>query len=179
MDFEYEKNVADLVELVTEYWRAVGVRVFPHGGRDEIVRNHRMNGAFQMFASRTTLGAEDPRGSSMQWVMYGPNNPFWHREAAKNPPPWLREGTDLFIRSFATVEPVRVRELMVQAQKLFAAEFPAIGFGSLTRPWAANVRIGNVPPDGNFSIAVRGWGRSVFHEQLFIRPAASEITAAR
>ena len=84
-------------------------------------------------------------------------------------PDWLWEATDLMKQAMTTVDQEEVRTLVGRIETLHSENVPNIGLGSLAMPWAASTRIGNLPEDGTFSSAHRGWSRTVFHEQLYIR----------
>lgn len=169
IDFTYENRLSDLMLLISEYWAAVGVKLYPNPGREEIIQARRISGEFQLYAYNTVAGADDPRGSSGQWSMQSPGAPFWYRDAFETRPAWLSDITALMNRALEEPDEAQARALLRRIERTCADDVVAIGLGGVTRPWAANVRIGNVPRKGDFSNAVRGWSRPVYHEQLFIR----------
>ncbi|MBL9216827.1 MAG: ABC transporter substrate-binding protein [Opitutaceae bacterium] len=171
IDITSQWGLGDVTELVREYWRAVGVFVHLNFGREEIIYSRRLTGKFQVYFSQWIAAGVEPRNSPIHWGVTQANMPFWHRRAfEEGAPEWLREATRLINEIMTTPQEEKVRPLMLQLQRIYVENVPAIGLGALGLPWAANVRLGNVPPDGTFSNAYSGWSRGIFHEQIFIRP---------
>lgn len=169
VDYAVEKSLGDMIQLIEEYWSAVGVKVFLSPTREEIGARRRQTGDFEVYAYYTTAGAEDPRNSPNQWSIQNPTSPFWHRRASQERTPWLVHATALMNEALETTDQARIQEIFAQLAAIYAEQVPAIGIGAIARPWAASTALGNVPRDGTFSSVFRGWSRTVYHEQLFIR----------
>lgn len=168
IDLTLGMGLGDIAELIVEYWKAVGVFVNLNPGREEIIYPRRLNGEFQIYLYKLAAGIE-PRNSHFLWGATAPNTLFWHRNAQSEGPEWLRQATDAMKRALASVDPDTVKINILEMQDLYAENVPCIGLGALSLPWASSNRLGNVPTDGTFSSAFRGWSRTVFHEQVFIR----------
>ena len=172
IDMALGMGLGDLSELVRDYWQQVGIRVYLNPGREEIIYSRRLNGEFEVYLYRSLAAGEEPRNSPQHWAILAPNSPFWHRNAASEAPPWLREVTGIMNSALTTVDPEKARDRLSRLQDLYVENIPFIGIGALALPWAASNRLGNVPETGNFAGASQGWSRPVFHEQLFLRAHA-------
>ena len=95
--------------------------------------------------------------------------PFWHRNASKEGPGWLHEATRLIKLTLTTVDSASVRDYLSQVRDIHTDNVPVIVCGSAYHVWGASTRLGNVPFDGSAADVHRGWGRPVFHEQIFIK----------
>jgi peptide/nickel transport system substrate-binding protein len=167
IDLTLGMGLGDIGELLLEYWKEIGVYVNLNPGREEIIYPRRMNGTFHVYLYKMVAGI-DPRNSHFHWALTAPNTPFWHRTAHTDGPEWMRRATDVMNRALTSVDPVEVKAYMLELQEIYAEYVPCIGLGALSIPWASNNRLGNVPRDGTYSSAFRGWSRTVFHEQVFI-----------
>ncbi|MCZ6616561.1 MAG: ABC transporter substrate-binding protein [Gammaproteobacteria bacterium] len=157
-----------LCELVADHWREIGVKVYLNPARRDILWPRRTNGTFDVFIWAQE-GPADPLSRLQDWAIPSPNRPFWHRNAHREAPDWLREAHTLFMRARTTIDPGRLRELMERARTLYSENIPAIGIGSQYTVWGANRRLGNVPLENTAATVYRGWSRPVMHEQIFVR----------
>jgi peptide/nickel transport system substrate-binding protein len=158
----------DLTELVRDYWQAIGIEINLNYGLGEMIYPRRLNGEFEIL----TWGLEapdDPLGRPQVWATMAPKTPFWHRNAARDGPAWLREATDLIKNAMATVDPDEVRELMVKVRDLHTENIPVIYLGSIYHVWGFNTRLGNVPRENTLAHVFRGWSGPLMSEQIFIR----------
>ena len=158
----------DFCELVADHWKEIGIRVHLNPGKEEIIFPRRLNGEFDIFAT-LQRGAADPLDAPHHWVIWSPNQPFWHRNAVKESPKWLREATAQMKRAFFSVDPEVRREAMVRVRDLQTENIPAIVIGSAYKIWGANTRLGNVPVESSVENNFRGWPRPIFYEQIFIK----------
>jgi len=58
---------------------------------------------------------------------------------------------------------------MIQVGEILTRELPFIVIGRLPNVWASNTRIGNIPDPVYTEMPYRGFDRSVFPEQLYIK----------
>ncbi len=158
----------DVCELVAEQWREVGVKANLNGALRDIIWPRRLNGEFDIHHWGLE-GPEDPLGRLNDWAIASPTSPFWHRNASKEGPEWLREATRCIEMALTTVDTARAREYMIRARDLHTENIPVIVVGSAYHVWGASARLGNVPEDGSSADVHRGWGRSVAHEQVYIK----------
>ena len=168
IDVTHGMGLGDLAELIADYWGAVGISVHLNPGREEIIYARRLNGEFDIYLYKLAAAVE-PRNSPFHWAIIDPNTPFWHRNASSDAPAWLWEATGLMKRALTTVQPEKVETLLRRIENLHSENVPIIGIGALALPWAASARLGNLPQNGTFASAHRGWSRTVFHEQIFFR----------
>ena len=111
----------------------------------------------------------DPMNSPHRWAITDPKSPFWHRNAEREGPDWLREATQHLATAMTSVEEETVRTAMERFRDLHSENVPVIGIGAVYKVWGANRRLGNVPVKTSQFNHVRAWSRPLFHEQLFIR----------
>jgi len=159
----------DVCELVASHWREVGVKLNLNAALRDIIWPRRIAGSFEAHIWMLEAPA-DPLGRLYDWAMVGQAGPFWHRKAPQTAQPWFRQASRYFREAMYTVDPDKLRELMVKARDLHSENVPVIVIGSVYHVWGANTRLGNVPTEGTTADVFRGWGRPVFHEQLFIKP---------
>jgi len=168
IDVINNSGLLDICELVADHWKEIGIRVHLNPGKEEIIFPRRLNGEFDIFAT-LQRGAADPLDAPHHWVIWSPNQPFWHRNASKESPKWLREATAQMKRAFFSVDPKVRREAMVQVRDLHTENIPAIVIGFAYKFWGAHTRLGNVPVESSVENNFRGWPRPIFHEQIFIK----------
>jgi peptide/nickel transport system substrate-binding protein len=159
---------ADISELATAHWEAVGIKVNTFAALRDIIVPRRYSGEFDIhywwFDS-----ADDPLSALSEWAITAHNMPYWHRNATTEGPNWLREGTRLLERAVTSTDTVEIRKNMIQARDIYTENIPAIPLGASYRVWGASTRLGNIPDDVSFSEAHGAWGRPITHEQIFIR----------
>lgn len=159
---------ADITELVTAHWEAVGMKVNTFAALRDIIVPRRYSGEFDVhywwFDS-----ADDPLSALYEWAITAHNMPYWHREATTDGPEWLREGTRLLNIAATSTDTAVIRESMVLAREIYTENIPAIPLGASYRVWGASTRLGNIPDDVSFSEAHGAWGRPITHEQIFVK----------
>jgi len=159
---------ADITELATTYWEAVGIKVNTFAALRDIIVPRRYSGEFDVhywwFDS-----ADDPLSALFEWAITAHNMPYWHRDATTDGPEWLREGTRLLNIAATSTDTAVVRKSMVQAREIYTEQIPALPLGASYRAWGASTRLGNIPNDVSFSEAHGAWGRPITHEQIFVK----------
>ncbi len=158
----------DVSELVSEHWRSIGIKANLNISLRDIVWPRRLNGEFDIHHWGLE-GPADPLGRLNDWAIMAPTVPFWHRNASKEGPAWLHEATMRIKKVLTTVDPIAVHEHMTKVRDLHTDNVPVIVVGSAYSIWGASTRLGNVPFQGSAADVHRGWGRPVFHEQIFIK----------
>jgi len=158
----------DVCQLVASHWREVGVKLNLNAALRDIIWPRRITADFDAHIWMLEAPA-DPLGRLYDWATVGDSGPFWHRKAPRNCQPWFREASRCFRQAMYTIDQDKLRGLMVKARDLHTENIPVIVIGSVYHVWGANTRLGNVPTEGTTADVFRGWGRPVFHEQLFIR----------
>ena len=103
------------------------------------------------------------------WVISSPKTPYWHRNAQSEGPNWLHEASRHIERVLTTVNPAKVREYMIGLRDLHTDNIPVIVAGSTYFVWGAHTRLGNVPWTSTHAYVYRGWGRSLYNEQIYIK----------
>jgi peptide/nickel transport system substrate-binding protein len=159
---------ADISELATAHWEAVGIKVNTFAALRDIIVPRRYSGEFDVhywwFDS-----ADDPLSALDEWAITAHNMPYWHRDAMTDGPEWLRETTRLLEMAATSTDTVEIRKNMILARDIYTENIPAIPLGASYRVWGANTRLGNIPDDVSFSEAHGAWGRPITHEQIFIK----------
>ena len=158
----------DISELVAEQWAAVGIKTSLNIALRDIVWPRRLSGEFDVHYWILD-GLADPLSRLNDFTSINPNRPFWHRTASEEGPEWLRKATRLLQKALTTVDSVQLRTHMTRARDLYTENIPIIVIGSPYQLWGASTRLGNVPYEITKATERRGWGRPVFHEQIFIR----------
>ena len=158
----------DVSELVSEHWRSIGIKANLNISLRDIVWPRRLNGEFDIHHWGLE-GPADPLGRLNDWAIMAPTVPFWHRNASREGPAWLHEATMRIKKVLTTVDPIAVHEHMTKVRDLHTDNVPVIVVGSAYSIWGASTRLGNVPMQGSAADVHRGWGRPVFHEQIFIK----------
>ena len=158
----------DVSELVSEHWRDIGIKANLNIALRDIVWPRRLNGEFDIHHWGLE-GPADPLGRLNDWAIMAPTVPFWHRNASKEGPAWLREATARIKKVLTSVDPIAVHREMTDVRDLHTDNVPVIVVGSAYSIWGASTRLGNVPLQGSAADVHRGWGRPVFHEQIFVR----------
>ena len=103
-----------------------------------------------------------------------PTTPFWHREAYNHgETEWLTEATRHIEAAMTAVDTAVIRQHMEAARDLHTENVPVIVVGSPFHVWGASSQLGNVPNDGSAADVYRGWGRPVYHEQLYFKTTAT------
>ena len=158
----------DVIQLVIDHWSSIGIQAYLNAALRNILWPRRTNGEFDVHVW-SLEGPADPLARLNDWAIMNPTVPFWHQHAAENAQPWLREATDLIKKAITTVDTVQLREYMTRVRDLHTDNVAAITIGSQYHVWGAGTRLGNVPFQNTAATAFQGWGRPVFHEQIFIR----------
>ncbi len=156
----------DFSELLAEYWEAIGIKVNLNIALQEIILPRRINGNFEITITSMPV---HPLNQSHMLAPVGPNLPFWHRNADKEGPPWLRQATDAIIQAQITRDSEKRGEYMVRIRDLYSENIPMISIGSESKPWGSSKRLGNVPDKVNVEDLYRGWERVSMPEQMFIK----------
>lgn len=158
---------AAFLELVVEYLEAIGIRTFLNMGHNNIIMERRNNATFEILARRQPSHLFD---QSQHYAVVGPNLPFWHPRAVESETAWLLQATEYLQNAMGTVDPAVRDHYARKVHDLHVENIPMISLGSQREVYAANRRIGNVPPVAVLDTSYRGWERPIFHEQLFVRP---------
>ena len=162
------ENDANVVELVVEHWKDIGVKANINAVLRDILWPRRQNAEFDIHIWPLE-GPDDPLAMTHYWVPIVPTQPFWYKSAYDDSPDWLREATDGMRNAMTTVNQDEVRKYMTRSLYLLAENAASIVIGSAYHVWGASTKLGNVPRDNVAAHVFRGWGRPVFHEQIFIR----------
>ena len=164
---------ADISELATAHWEAVGIKVNTFAALRDIIVPRRYSGEFDVhywwFDS-----ADDPLSALFEWAITAHNMPYWHRNATTEAPGWLREGSRLLLAAATSTDTAVVREHMVLAREIYTDQVPAIPLGAAYRAWGASTRLGNIPDDVSFAEVHGAWGRPITHEQIFIKSTETQ-----
>ena len=159
----------DICELVQAQWQAVGIKTNLNISLRDIIWPRRLNGEYEIHHWGLE-GPDDPLGRPQDWAMMAATTPFWHRDNSKHrETEWLIEATHHIKSAMTSVDSDTVRMHMEAARELHTENVPIIVVGSPYHVWGASSKLGNVPTDGTGADVFRGWGRPVFHEQLFFR----------
>ncbi len=156
----------DFSELVAEYWQAIGIKVSLNIALQEIILPRRINGNFDV---TITDMAVHPLNQTHMLAPIGSSLPFWHRNAGKEAPPWLREATAAILRAQITRDAQKQGKFMIRIRDLYSKNIPMISIGSKATPWGSSKRLGNVPDKLNTEDLYRGWERASIPEQMFIK----------
>lgn len=168
IDVSVDSAFDDLCELVLDYWKRIGIKVFLNVSTEETIFNRRINGTFDIYVN-FLHGAVDPLARPDWWVSIEPDEPFWYRSAVKEGPEWLTEATELMKEAKTTVDPEKLHSKMARVRDLFAENVPVISVGSIYKVWGSNIRLGNVPESASMDDLYYGWSRPIFHEQIYIK----------
>lgn len=159
----------DICELVQAHWQAVGIKTNLNISLRDIIWPRRLNGEFEIHHWGLE-GPDDPLGRPQDWAMMAATTPFWHRDNSKHlETEWLIQATHHIKSAMTSIHPDSIRYHMEAARELHTENVPIIVVGSPYHVWGASSRLGNVPTDGTSADVFRGWGRPVYHEQLFFR----------
>jgi peptide/nickel transport system substrate-binding protein len=162
----------DLAELVRDYWQAIGIKIDLNYGLGEMIYPRRLNGEFEILGWGLEA-PDDPLGRPQVWASMTSNTPFWHRNATRDGPDWLREATEAMKKAMSSIDPDEVRGYMVKVRDLHTENIPAIGIGSIYYIWGFNTRLGNVPRENTIAHVYRGWSGPLMSEQIYIRTDSS------
>lgn len=157
----------DVCTLVKSHWEEIGIKVNLNGALRDIIWPRRMNGEFDIHYWGLEA-PQDPLVRPNDWAAMGPTVPFWHRNASTEGPVWLDKATQYIRKAITSVDTASVRDFMVQAQRLHSENAGVIATGSAFRVWGYSTRLGNVPQNLLMADVFRGFGRAMFHEQLYI-----------
>jgi len=163
-----KKMGVDVCEIVAEHWGGIGIKANLNPMLRELIWPHFLNGEFDIH-NWGQSGHTDPLGEMFMWIITGPKTPYWHRNAQSEGPDWLHEATRNAERVLTTVDPAKVREYMIRIRDLHTDNIPVIVVGSAYFVWGANSRLGNVPWTSTNAYVYRGWGRSLYNEQIYIK----------
>lgn len=159
----------DICELVQSQWQAVGIKTNLNIALRDIIWPRRLNGDYEIHHWGLE-GPDDPLGRPQDWAMMAATTPFWHRENSKHrETEWLVRATYHITSAMTTTDPADVKRHMVAARELHTENVPVIVVGSPYHVWGASTSLGNVPNDGTSADVFRGWGRPVYHEQLYFK----------
>ena len=159
----------DICELVQAQWQAVGIKTNLNISLRDIIWPRRLNGEFDIH-HWSLEGPDDPLGRPQDWSSMLPTTPFWHREAYNHgETEWLTEATRHIEAAMTAVDTAVVRQHMEAVRDLHTENVPVIVVGSPYHVWGASTQLGNVPNDGSAADVFRGWGRPVYHEQLYFK----------
>ena len=168
VDTDLESEFSDVCELVADYWSAIGIKTHLFVARTEIVYDLRLNGNFEIHVYRLD-GASEPLGVPHQWGIWKANTPFWHRNAAREGPEWLKEVSRLFRDAMIALEPDQQRAAMERIRELHSENVSAISIGATSIVWGVNRRLGNVPYELTTDNAYRAWSHPLYFEQITIK----------
>jgi len=163
-----QKVGADICELVSEHWEKIGIKANLNPMLRELITARWLSGEFDIHHWGQT-GHTDPLGQIFMWVISSPKTPYWHRNAQSEGPNWLHEASRHIERVLTTVNPAKVREYMIGLRDLHTDNIPVIVAGSTYFVWGAHTRLGNVPWTSTHAYVYRGWGRSLYNEQIYIK----------
>ena len=168
IDVTSSRDGVDVSQLIAEQWREIGVKVHLNIALRDIIWPRRVNGEFDVHYWFLE-GPTDPLSRPNDWANMTPTGPFWHRNAIREGPSWLKEATTCMKSALNTYDPDVLRGYMTRMNDLFSENIPIIVVGFVFHTWGSSRRLGNVPHDLSPADEHRGWSRGVFHEQLFIR----------
>jgi peptide/nickel transport system substrate-binding protein len=168
IDINSSRDGTDVCDLVADYWREIGIRAHMNVALRDIIWPRRVTGEFDVHYWYQA-GTDDPLDRSYHWASTSPTFPFWHRNASREGPSWLKEATDTMNKALYTRDPEQLRSHMNRLTDLYSENVPFVAVGYLYNIWGSNKRLGNVPHDLRPASEYGGWSRGVFHEQLFIR----------
>ena len=163
-----QKIAVDVCELVSEHWKAIGIKANLNPALRDIIIPRRLNGEFDIH-TWVQEGHTDILGRMFDYGITGPIFPFWHRNAQQEGPEWLHEATRYINLAITTVDAAKLRGYMNHIRDLHTDNIPVIVVGSAYFVWGASSRLGNVPWTSTNAYVYRGWGRSLYNEQIFIR----------
>ena len=155
-------------ELVADHWREVGVKVNLNPLLRDLLYPRRNMGEFDIHVWPLE-GAADPLGYMNDWAIMSENGPFWHKNAMETGQDWFWQATESVKAAMTTVDTTELRYHMERIRDLHSDNVPIIVVGANYHVWGASTRLGNVPMENTAADVHRGWGRPVFHEQIFIR----------
>jgi peptide/nickel transport system substrate-binding protein len=157
-----------MCELIADHWREIGVNGILNPLLRDLLYPRRNNGEFDIHVWPLE-GPADPLGYMNDWGIMSGNGPFWHKKAMETGQAWFWEATESVKAAMTTVDPAELRHHMGRIRDLHSDNVPVIVVGANYHVWGANTRLGNVPMQNTAADVHRGWGRPVFHEQIFIR----------
>ena len=155
-------------ELVADHWQSVGIKVNLNGALRDIIVPRRYNNEYDVHYWGLE-GPNEPMTYPIGWGILAKNVPYWHQNAFNEGPDWLWEATDHLKMAMTTVDTAQLRTHMNRVRDLHSDNVPIISLGSAFNIWGASTRLGNVPRDNIADHAFLGWGRPVFHEQLYVK----------
>jgi peptide/nickel transport system substrate-binding protein len=168
VDVDLKGGLSDVMELVKDHWRAVGINANIYGGLRDFIFHRLENGDFEINLG-WMRGTGEPLDSPHYWGIWAPNTPFWHKNAEHEGPDWLHEATRHIRRAMTTVDLGVRREAMDALREIYDEHVPIIGIGSTYLLWGASSRLGNVPEKVNPTRAYRAWGHTLFVQQMYVR----------
>jgi peptide/nickel transport system substrate-binding protein len=160
------RSMADLCQLIKEYWEAVGVKTVLNFGLQEILIPRRINGTFQVHVTDPPI---DPLIQGNHMGAVGPLLPFWYRNAESGETAWMNEVTGLIRKAENSLDGDVIDDCMNQVREIFTRELPYIGIGRAPGIWASSDRVGNIPERIYAVMQFRGLDRGIFHEQIYIK----------
>ena len=159
---------APVNELVGDHWQAVGIKVNLNGPLRDIIVPRRYNNEYDVHYWGLE-GPNEPMTYPIGWGILAKNVPYWHQNAFNEGPDWLWEATENLKLAMTTVDTAKLRMYMNRVRDLHSDNVPIIALGSAYNVWGANTRLGNVPRDNIADNAFLGWGRPIFHEQIYVK----------
>jgi peptide/nickel transport system substrate-binding protein len=160
------RSMADLCQLIKEYWEAIGVKTVLNFGLQEILIPRRINGTFQVHITDPPI---DPLIQGNHMGAVGPHLSFWHRNAGTGNTAWMHEVTRLIRKAENSLDDDVIDDCMNQVCEIFTRELPYIGIGRAPLIWASSDRVGNIPNSIFAEMQFRGLDRGIFHAQIYIR----------
>jgi peptide/nickel transport system substrate-binding protein len=155
-------------EIVADHWRDVGVKAILNPLLRDLLYPRREAGDFDIHVWALE-GPADPLGYMNDWAIMSENGPFWHKQAMDTGQDWFWEATESVKAAMTTVDTTVLRHHMGRIRDLHSDNVPVIVVGANYHVWGASTRLGNVPMENTAADVHRGWGRPVFHEQIFIK----------
>ncbi len=163
-----KKIGVDVCELVSAHWKKIGIKANINPLLRELIIPRFFSGDFDIHQWGQS-GHTDPLSEMSNWAITGPTAPYWHRNAHKEGPDWLHDATRYIESVLTTTDPAKVREYMIRVRDLHTDNIPVIVVGSAYFVWGAHIRLGNVPWTSTHAYIYRGWGRSLYNEQIYIK----------
>ena len=158
----------EVSELVADHWQKAGIKVNLNGALRDIIVPRRYNNEYDVHYWGLE-GPNDPMTYAIGWGIMAENVPYWHQNAFNDGPDWLWEATKHLKLAMTTVDTAKLRMHMNQVRDLHTENVPIIALGSVYNVWGASTRLGNVPRENIADNAFLGWGRPIFHEQIYVK----------
>jgi len=158
----------EVTELVADHWQKAGIKVNLNGALRDIIVPRRYNNEYDVHYWGLE-GPNEPMTYAIGWGIMAKNVPYWHQKAFEEGPDWLWKATEHLKLAMTTVDTAQLRMHMNQVRDLHTENVPIIALGSVYSVWGTSTRLGNVPTENIADNAFLGWGRPVFHEQIYVK----------